>query len=68
MFLAFGVESYFDGTALDNADFVEWLVSIEEKVDNHETKRMLAFHKCNDTDFNSFYPIIKKQQLKLKKV
>ena len=30
--LAFGVERYFDGEPLDDADFVEWVVSIEEKV------------------------------------
>ena len=58
--IAFGVERYFNGTALDDADFVEWVVSIEEKVGLKETSRPVNFHKCNDSDFDNFYPIIEK--------
>ena len=55
--LAFSVNDFATGVALDDPNFVRWTVSIstwlnQKRIDNV----YLSFHKCTDDDYNSFYP------------
>jgi len=50
--IAFGVEDYYSGLALDDPDFVRWDVQLNTLKFNETIKEKLKFHKCTDHDFD----------------
>jgi hypothetical protein len=44
---------------LDNQDFVEWAPYITEVKNDQRTLTPLGFHRCNEHDYDNFYPVAK---------
>ena len=44
------------GEALDSPDYVRWEPITVTKSEGELTESPLKFHKCNDADFEEFYP------------
>ena len=55
--IAFGVNDYRTGQPYDDPNFVTWTVRLNEYVNQRSvSKKNVAFHKCTEQDYDSFYP------------
>jgi len=54
--IAFGVESYVDRVSKDDPEYVEWVVSLISSTSGVKQQTPLRIHKCNEQDYQSFYP------------
>ena len=53
--IAWAVESYADGSARDDPNYVQWVVQLTTSISGNKTVRPLTYHRCTDADFDEFY-------------
>ena len=59
---AWSVENYYEEKRKNDSRFVKTLVTLEKKVNGVRTTRILPFHDCSNSDFDSFYSVNEKSR------